>query len=730
MNKISSSLDIERKKKRGCYSKNGCRECKRRKIKCDEGKPQCWQCERLRKTCTYPGIGEKVMRVSRREMMEPSQVQVASLQEKGGIEIYSINDVRLSQSMERNFASSLNGSREAAVAPQEDTNMIYPSPTSILKLLNDSQILVSQNHYNSDHPNQNLSPSDSLKSNNSSSRKNHSSHLSSFSSNREDLSIFGDKSTHNVEKETTKSVDSELFQDINQEDLTLLASDLNSIVNNMMPKSHFEDRSAEDSFIDDLFLNEDEALNSHNDSPPTKNLDRHGEEKVLVRNIPFDYIKVKMNHEKLYLEEFFNDFANIILPFNSYDQNLNCYFNPARDILLDCASRESFLLAAVLAQGAKTCYKKNLLPEDEEASCKYLSRCLKLLEPAILKSHKMNDPSILTSNIETVLLTVLLLTSSNASNKNQDWRPHLRGAKDILLKHSSSKYERYSKLKDSKVLVFCKFWFISLEILAGLSSKRGGTLKTEEELDLILNPGSLNEIRVLKELGLMKDNGFNLLCGFHGSCVTHLRDLIKLLNKARNERERYIPDTFQCLRLLSEFYKQAEITFIQAGGIVKLSEFQNGNLPKGQLLDITILDNEKYVISWMDTSHLSYVLASIITIFSKGFQMSYDSPHVQAVSSKLVSLISFLEKIQDTPLFIKSSMIIIQWPMFVAGMNCINEDQKFLIMKLFRLSAQIGSESAIHALKMMNRAWKIHSSTSCHKEESDAIDDDIDIVTY
>jgi ribosomal protein L37AE/L43A len=38
------------------YSRNGCKECKRRKLKCDEGKPECWQCSHLGKKCAYVNV--------------------------------------------------------------------------------------------------------------------------------------------------------------------------------------------------------------------------------------------------------------------------------------------------------------------------------------------------------------------------------------------------------------------------------------------------------------------------------------------------------------------------------------------------------------------------------------------------------------------------------------------------------------------------------------------------
>lgn len=51
-----STADIMIKKNkvpRVKYSRNGCSECKRRKMKCDEGKPSCWRCTRLDRKCIY-----------------------------------------------------------------------------------------------------------------------------------------------------------------------------------------------------------------------------------------------------------------------------------------------------------------------------------------------------------------------------------------------------------------------------------------------------------------------------------------------------------------------------------------------------------------------------------------------------------------------------------------------------------------------------------------------------
>ncbi|KAG7196286.1 uncharacterized protein KQ657_000301 [Scheffersomyces spartinae] len=47
--KTTSRIPMKKRK----YSRGGCMECKRRKIKCDEGKPFCFNCTKVRKECTY-----------------------------------------------------------------------------------------------------------------------------------------------------------------------------------------------------------------------------------------------------------------------------------------------------------------------------------------------------------------------------------------------------------------------------------------------------------------------------------------------------------------------------------------------------------------------------------------------------------------------------------------------------------------------------------------------------
>lgn len=788
----------QKRRRRSEYSKKGCRECKRRKIKCDEGKPSCWQCERLNKVCSYPEAGERVLRVSKklinRDTLAKSDIKTEATDSDRSESDHTYEEppqgyqnhspkqqiqlnhhhtllnhlihlqnhhnhqnnhqnhhqnhqnhhhlyyqhlnyplqpppppipIPSSQSFYLGEGSAIrhpsNGavtlpppipSRIPPIFPQSpaggsESLHRYP-PSSILNLLNDAKSPAVENGVTKPY-----SSPETIKS------QSHESptHSTTFNTPHPNVNEFSAPTAlSSISNDSMMLLGSDNYQFFNQEDLNLLASDLNNIVNAMMFESNFDNSKAAAADPGPTPSPAKEIL------APKTNGRRQGPDPV-PKNIPFNYIDVTKSHEKLYLEEFYNEFANVILPFNSYDKSLQCYLNPARDILLKCASQESFLLAAIFAQGAKSSFNKNNLPEDEEAYCSYLSKCLKLLGPALGVDPSTKDKNSLTSNIEAVLLTVLLLTSSNASNTKQNWRPHLRGAKDLLIKNTASK----ARFRNSKILVFCKFWYMSIEILAGLSSKLGGTLKTDAEIDLLITSGDKYEIKVLKELGLILDNGFNLIGGYHNDCAVLLRDVIKILNKSRNDKAFVPSDTFDYVRLLSQFYNQSQIEFFNQKCILRLQDFKDGVVPDGQLLDVTTVQREKIVISWMDLSQQSYVLASMITILTKCFQLPYNSPQVQDLTTKIISLLLFLGETSETPQLIKCSVMMIQWPMLVAGLNCVQEHHKFLIMKFFRTAAHIGSGSAGFALRKINHIWSLHEMG----KESDTEDEaNIDIVSY
>ena len=131
----------------------------------------------------------------------------------------------------------------------------------------------------------------------------------------------------------------------NDDDLNLLASDLNNIVNDIMFTSNMPNTN--DSLIDDNFFS---PFNYPPQLPDLNDIPKH---------IPLDYIKLKTDDEKRYLAEFYHEFASQILPFGAFDKISGTYYNPVRDVILIYAAKEPFLLSAILSQGAKLSFKKH-----------------------------------------------------------------------------------------------------------------------------------------------------------------------------------------------------------------------------------------------------------------------------------------------------------------------------------------------------------------------------------
>ncbi|SCU78559.1 LANO_0A03312g1_1 [Lachancea nothofagi CBS 11611] len=84
---VSRPNGAESKALKRKYSRNGCAECKRRRMKCDEGKPTCWQCARLNRECVYVIRTKNRKRRSKNEGAPvesdlPSRVQKAKFSPK------------------------------------------------------------------------------------------------------------------------------------------------------------------------------------------------------------------------------------------------------------------------------------------------------------------------------------------------------------------------------------------------------------------------------------------------------------------------------------------------------------------------------------------------------------------------------------------------------------------------------------------------------------------------
>lgn len=815
----NGTKDLDSVSKRKQYSKNGCRECKRRKIKCTEEKPHCLRCTRLNKSCSYPAVGEKVLRVSKRFLRENPAYYMNQEESKSSLKIQQYprgggTNVEKESPTSEHSKESTPISELAPSSTNNNTNSIVPQqkplynpvippfdPTvqyqlqqqTFLQPLGTSQkpplvlnTALTSNQYPfapssvpiipSLYPAISAQPQAQPPPLSQAQPQPHPSVFQStavpgivpspgyvapgigptvtpqanayavYDASRILPSRFPSYATSQYllpKYETTATTQTQtpaasyltpITQDsqssepssgplaydadsietlaesfYSQNDLNILAADLNNLVSDIMYE------------LDDKFKEGDESLfNSAqwdleiSAEPP----------RIIPRNYDTESIKLSLPQERLYLEAFSAEFSGIVLPFCSYDKTLKTKFNPVRDILLYSANNEPCLLSALLAMGAKCVHSRTKLRSHEAAYCSYLSKCLKYLAKSVVvnPTTKYNDQrrNSLSADIEAVLLTVLLMTTFNAANIKQDWRPHLRGARDLLLRHTTT------DIPNTKVFIFCKFWFIILEILAGISSKKGGTLKTDKDIDSLINVGTPYEQKVLQDLGILMDNGFNTLGGYSHRTLNYFRDYIKIMNRIRDRKQEApnVSESIQVFSLLGTLYKSSEDEFVDVNCVFPRDDIKSASF----LTDTVEMSGKKLSISWQDASHQGYTSAMIITLLTQTLQIPDQSSHIQFWSSRIANIVSIFDNnLDEIPVGLnKYALLMLQWPIRTAGLHSVDRHEYKCVELFFKLSSTV-TGSAIYALKRVKAVWKKRADGTPIIMETD---EELDTVSY
>lgn len=448
--------------------------------------------------------------------------------------------------------------------------------------------------------------------------------------------------------------------------------------------------------------------------------------------------------QRKYIDYFYNDFCKVILPFEPATG-----VNPIRDMLLREATLHDYLLLAILASGAKSCYEHTGSSQDSDACDQFLTSCYQSSVRAF------GDSKFVDANVESVLFTVLLLTTYNATSRNQSWRTHLNGAKDLLKKYAFSE----SKKTITAGLTVSLYWFIVFEMLVGLLNPYGGTLSTDDELDMFFLCDGEN-LSIMKDLSLVSmDEDYNLMYCFHNDFVTTLKNIIKLLNRVKIvTKDFYSIDSTtdsswfekvnisvdEIFDLLAQLSKERKYEVISADGKVPMfhkMHFHNydygaeiaGISEKNRL---AISENMKGIVffmnpkkisrltnleiySWYDISHQSFVIGCMLVLLTTFLRTRKETSVVQELVHKLIHEMYFffdflvendtgyvidLQVVRNSG--IKYYFMLIQWPMLVAGFNCIDEPSRLKIESFFKLLSKVGVGSAGHSLNKLNFCWR------------------------
>ncbi|KAG7868313.1 hypothetical protein KL918_001971 [Ogataea parapolymorpha] len=455
----------------------------------------------------------------------------------------------------------------------------------------------------------------------------------------------------------------------------------------------------------------------------------------LTKRVSIDSLQFPGEHRK-YLELFDHDYVRVIMPFQPLP-----HYNPAREILLTYANKNNYLMAAILSCGALQSFRKTQDEQDEKNYCSYLSTCLQLLSTVLAEQDKIS------SNVEPMLLTILLLTSYTAMSLVQKWRPHLCAAKDLLSTYAPFSEDPRLRQRNSYVVAFCRNWYLSIENIAGLTAPLGGVLKNDRELDLAMY--DLPYTRAYWEsMMCCRRDGFNYLYGYSNTLGVSLQKLIKSIKIMRSKKHTspQSPNlsAFTIFELTADFHRESQFEIISKTGIVPRTHFMHPDnnhapplgfepLSPESIEKVEYSDGTYDYISWYDVCHQSFVITAFLIITSDLGRIPKRHPIIQELVHRALHLLRFLD---SEKVMRNYCVLMVQVAVFYVGLNCVYDRDREFVTRYFTQMNNLHTASASITLKRLKRKWehydKMHDGdTGTFAFEPDLEEDDFgDVMNY
>lgn len=433
-------------------------------------------------------------------------------------------------------------------------------------------------------------------------------------------------------------------------------------------------------------------------------------------HVPLEAVRISLEHRE-YMELFYTDFARIVFPLEPFLGR-----NPIRNMLLTYAQGHQYLLCAILACGAGLKFILTLLSHHKEACDQYLRECYELT------IQRLSDDHVVVSELEPIIMMVLLLTSFNSTLKLQEWRMHLRGAKDLFKRYA---FQRVLL----PVLAICREWFACFEVLISVNNPLGGTLALEPEADLFFQYDQ-DQLALLQRVQAVSADGFSLILGWHTSMLGPVRDFIKLrLRVEQNKRSKLDPlagiTVGELARLLGSLEANRHYHVISPSGVVPenhkygLHEFEYQKEWEHRLLLEKVLGigfamahGRVTAYCWHDICHQASVMAFMLGVMTRFMGMRRESPMVSKLVGEMVQLMYFLDYLEpmegrmviDKEMTIRNGLkyhfMMVQWPLLLAGQFCTDEALQRKIDRFFGLMMEIGVGSASYMVERLRGVWR------------------------
>lgn len=488
----------------------------------------------------------------------------------------------------------------------------------------------------------------------------------------------------------------------------------------------------------------DDETETENENSQSEN--EHSENKTKNNNNNNNNKLKNYKNEKKDKEDEDNDNSSIPLSpstaglnYNSNNYCNNNIINPARDFILYYARRESYVLAAVLACGALSAYRHSKSPIDEAKYCNYLSTCMSLLGQSLNEETSSIDKDKKKKNgkMEGMIMTTLLLTSYNASSNVVKWRPHLETAGRLLIHSSwSNKNNRNDdddnddsnqlNIIERETLAFCRTWFFSIEIIAGISSNLGGTMN-EKDWEIVeewvnddsnlLRISRINWVNPINDDTSNNNNetirdfnqDFNLMLGYSNKLTIITGRLCCILKNARLGKK-------ITLNEISWFLTSLESKEVKEYCILSNTAYLNEDFQYDPKYGIPIEAIEKFddiesngkivYLSWWDICYQAHRMSTIIQVLTQLMKLDKNHFLVKNAIEETIELLKFLK----TKKRIKSfELMMFQFCVFLVGKWTTKIEDRKLVSKYFRDLHDFGNIGSLYSMQKLERIWRNES---------------------
>lgn len=692
---VISRYDMTKIHKRK-YSRLGCVECKRRKMKCDEGKPFCYNCTRLNKECLYPSKTGPQNSDSAHYFKNVELPIKRYLPNGGYLNNFSVvfdkdtvpqTTVANSSSNGRSFTNAISD----ILTPSDhidNTDDFILNQVEILEvksLFDEAALLVND-------MNDLQSPG-----------------FMDFNDNIQNIPDLDDIYASRLLNDTVADMSGNTSATAKVGTLSDVIAD-NSETIQEFSKAFIKNENSRDYNLH-YDLKFPQVIG--NDVKDTNDYNSQLIEQLITHN------NLTGPHAS-YLRWLNKEPASFaFFPFASSIATNECV-----NLMLKYANNCPYLLSAILAMVATVKFNVTKNPIHETSAQKYFSVCLKTLSGAFT-NDTTNEVNKVLNDIERLLLTVIILSSYFAAKSHKDnvvnsWKTHLRGAKDILINYSETTRNQ-TKLSISGGLALARTWFFAIEALATSTTQFGGTLTkmklSNDDIDhrIYTDTGYFNREYnpayhdALHKSGFLTvatpfTTEFNLFIGFTMNVVYLIQEYSKCLDSLRNKECQSLPSS-RIMNLFSLVLKCRETSVMAPNYNRETFEIPEESpahpnyttvdpikleLPKSAYGQFKTVDDKVLYYSWFDLSeqcHCDVIFLRVLLM--PGFMnLPRNHPLVKETVEKLIGQLYFIRLKQEPEFELHKTKLVAETPHYYLSSDHFDW-RAFMIQSSYRLCASL-----------------------------------------